>query len=177
MAGFATMDHTGNRVPGFVLHVHQDRRAHSVQIPHVMGDVLKMPAVFAGIQIDRDQRVGVQVVSGALCAIQVRRRVTHHKEDGAGFQVDGRVHPDTTTQGLVEAAVAGQLRLLGGNVAVHIATGRIVLGPDAFVAFFRDGVEGPDQVPGLDVKGFDESADTVFATVGSNQNLAVHHGG
>ena len=42
-----------------------------------------------------------------------------------------------------------------------------------FMAFFRDGVESPLQFAVFGVKGFDETADAVFTTVGTDQDLTV----
>src|SRR5262249_8692858 len=41
----------------------------------------------------------------------------------------------------------------------------------------RDGIEVPDELAGLGVIGADEAADTVLATVGADQDLAVDGGG
>ena len=58
---------------------------------------------------------------------------------------------------------------------MHIATRCIVFSPDALVAFFRNGVEGPDQVTGFGIKGLDETTDAVLTTIGSDQNFSVYH--
>ena len=39
------------------LHIDQDRRADRVEIPHVMGDILEVAGIFAGIEVERNQRV------------------------------------------------------------------------------------------------------------------------
>ena len=68
----------------------------------------------------------------------------------------------------------GQLCFFCVDVAQHIAVGGIVDSPNAFMAFFRDGVESPLQSAGFGVKGFHETADAVFATVGADQDATVN---
>ena len=41
------------------------------------------------------------------------------------------------------------------------------------MAFFRNGVECPLQLAVFGIKGFDETADAVFATVGTDQNTTI----
>ena len=67
----------------------------------------------------------------------------------------------------------GQLCFFCVDVAQHVASSSIVDSPNTFMAFFRDGVECPLQSAGFGVKGFDETADAVFATVGADQDAAI----
>ena len=56
-----------------VLDVNQDWWRDCIQIPDVMRDVLVVPLVLAGVEVDRDDGVGVQVVAGALEAAEHAR--------------------------------------------------------------------------------------------------------
>jgi hypothetical protein len=76
-------------------------------------------------------------------------------------------------QTLVEGTVLGESRLLRGDIAVHIAAGRILGIPDAFVALLGDRVERPQQLAVVRVEGLDEAADAVLAAVGTDDHLAV----
>ncbi len=58
---------------------------------------------------------------------------------------------------------------------MHVAAGRVVLRPDAD-GVLRDGVERPQQLAVLGVKGFHEAADAIFAAVCADQHLALHDG-
>ena len=142
-----------------------------------MGDVLGVPLVGAGVQIHRNHRIGVEVVARPFRAIQVGRGIADHEEDGACLQVDRRVHPHAAAQRLVERAVLRQLGLFGGDVALHVAAGGVVLGPDAFMAFFGDGVERPQQLARRRFESLDEAANAVLAAVRADQHLAVYHRG
>ena len=72
-------------------------------------------------------------------------------------------------------AVLRERRLLGGDVAVHVAPGGVLGRPDAD-RVLGDGVEGPEQLAGLGVVGLDEAADAVLAAIGADQDLAVDGG-
>ena len=58
---------------------------------------------------------------------------------------------------------------------MHVAPGRVLFGPDAD-RVFRDSIEGPKHLAVFGVEGFDEAADAIFATVGPEQDFAVHGG-
>ena len=139
-----------------------------------MSDVLVVPFVSTSVQVHRDDRVGVEVVTRTLSAVQIGRGIAHHEDHGVGFEVNCRCHPYATAKGFVEiAALLGQLCFFCVDVAQHIAVGGIVDSPNTFMAFFRNGVESPLQSAGLGVKGFHETTDTVFATVGADQDAAI----
>ena len=177
VTGLAAVDRDRDHLAGLVLGFGQDHRADRVQIPHVVGDVLEVGLVGAGVQIDRDDRVGVQVVAGTDVAVQVGRGVAHHEVHGPGLPVDRRRHPHAAAQGLVEAAA-----LSASRSAFSLAMSRCMLRPvascvrpHALVALLGDGVERPQQLAALGVEGLDEAADAVLAAVGADQHLAVHH--
>ncbi len=174
MTGLAAVNDDVDHLAVLVLGLRQYRRADGVQVPDVVGDVLEVPLVRALVEIDGDHRVGVQVVAGTDRAIQVRRRIADDEEYGARLLVDRRRHPHAAAQRLVELAVLfGKRLLFRGDVAVHVATGRVVDGPHAFVARLRDRVERPQQLAVGRVERLDEAANAVLAAVGADQHLAV----
>ena len=73
----------------------QDHRRHRVEVPDVVRDVLVMALVGALVEVDGDDRVGVQVVARALGAVQVGARIADNEEDRVRFLVDRRRHPHT----------------------------------------------------------------------------------
>ena len=102
--GLAAVDHDVDHLAVLVLRLGQDRRADGVQVPHVVGDVLEVPLVRAVVQVDRDDRVGVEVVAGADVTVQVGRGIADHEEDRARLLVHRRSHPHAAAQRLVERA-------------------------------------------------------------------------
>src|SRR5207245_9406869 len=60
----------------------------------------------------RNQRVGIQVVAGALRAVQVGRGIAGDEKHGLGLAVDRRGHPHAAAERLVEAAALARELLL-----------------------------------------------------------------
>src|SRR5262249_23656170 len=143
---------------------------------HVVGDVLEVADIPAGIEIERDQRVGVEVVAGAQRAVEIGRRIADDEIDAVGREIDRRILPDAAAERLVGIAGLGELVLLGLDIAVHVAAGGVLLRPHAD-RVFRNGVEIPELLAVLGVVGAHEAADAVFAAVGADQNFAVDDGG
>ena len=54
------------------IHVDQDRHLHRVVVVGVIGGELEVPAQFAGVGIERDDRVGVEIVARPLLVVPVR---------------------------------------------------------------------------------------------------------
>src|SRR5262249_3123859 len=98
-----------------------------------------------------------------------------HEIDAVGGEIDRRILPYAAAERLVGIADLGELLLLGFDVAMHVAAGRVVLRPHAD-GIFRRGVEGPEQLAVLGVIGLHEAADAVFAAVGADQDFALHGG-
>ena len=88
-------------------------------------------------------------------------------------EIDRRILPHAAAERLVGIADLGELLLLGLDVAMHVAAGRVVLRPYAD-RIFRGRVEGPEQLAVLGVIGLHEAADAVFAPVRADQDFALH---
>ena len=140
-----------------------------------MRNVLEVADVLAGVEIERDERVGIEVVAGADRAVEVGRGIADDEIDALRRQVDRRILPHAAAERLVGVAVLGERRLLGRDVAMHVAAGGVVGRPNAD-RVLGDGVEGPEQLAVLGVVGLDEAADAVFAAVGADQDFAVDGG-
>src|SRR5262249_13871362 len=68
-----------------------------------------------------------------------------------------------------------KLRLLGLDVAMHIATGG-VLGRPYADRVLGDSVEVPDELAGIGVIGAHEAANAVLTAIGADQDLSVNRG-
>src|SRR5258707_8865000 len=131
-----------------------------------MRDVLVMPLVFSSIKIDCYERIRIKIVSWTHRTIQVRRRIADHEIHRVFFPVDGWRHPDTAAERLVEVpALRRQLLLFVRYVALHVAADRIVFCPEAFLPRIADGVEGPQQLTGVVIPCFDQTANAVLPAV------------
>ena len=138
-AGLAAVDDARDHLAVLVAHVDEDRRARGVEVPDIVRDVLVVPLVLAGVEIDRDERIGIEIVAGANRAIQVRRRIADHEVHRMRLPVDGRRHPHAAAERAIEvAALRRKLLLLGRDVALHVAADRVVLGPHAFAGRSRE---------------------------------------
>src|ERR1700704_1957777 len=84
VTGLAGMDHTRDDLAVLALDVHQHRRAYGIKVPDVMGDILKMAYVFAGLEIDGHQRVRIKIVAGAIRSIEIRRWIADDKIEPVG---------------------------------------------------------------------------------------------
>ena len=116
--------------------VGQKRRVHVVHVPDVLVDGLEVPLVGAGLEIERDQRVGEEILTRTSRAVlrpaaapRVGEGVVRHAELGIDRAVDPGVAAASRSTH-VPPAVAGI-----GRDAVHV-------GDDP--ARLRDAVERPD---------------------------------
>ena len=169
------MDHAGDHLAILILHIDQDRRADRVQIPNVMSDVLVMADIFARIEINRHQRVRVEIVAGPDRAVEVWRRIAGDEEDALRLEVDSRILPHTATKRLIGIAQLLERRLLSRDVAMHVPA-RGILGRPHADGVLRRRVEVPHELARVGIIGAHETADTILATVGADQNLAVDSG-
>ena len=121
----------GGNSPPVADDVHQRGRGRVVVVPHVVVRQLKVPADFAGVGIERDDRRGIQILLRAMAAVVLRRRLADRQEDQPALGVDR-----------AEAPVRGRAR--GHPVVLRP-------GVVAGLARVRDRVEGPDQLAGSDI--------------------------
>jgi len=130
MPGLATMQHALDVVAAVILDHGQDWRRDGVEIPYIMGDILEVADIFAGIQIDRHQTIGVEVVARTQRSVEIGRRVADDEIDPVRFQIHGRVLPDTAAERGVRVALRSKGSFLRLDVTLHVAAGRILGGPD-----------------------------------------------
>ncbi len=100
MTGLTAVDDARNDLAVLVLNIDQDRRADRVKIPNVMGDVLIVAGILAGVEIERHERVGVEIVAGTNGAVQVGRRIADHEIDALRGEIDRRVLPHAAAERL-----------------------------------------------------------------------------
>ena len=76
-----------------IVDVEQHDGIRRVVVPDVVMHLLEVPAVFAGLRLDRDDRRGVQVVAGANGAVVVGARIAGREVDEPELGIDGRRLP------------------------------------------------------------------------------------
>ena len=175
MPGLAGMQHARNGIAVLVLDINQHGGADRVEIPDIVGDILEVADIFAGVEIERHQRVCVEIVARTDGAVEIGRRVADHEEDPVRRQIDGRVLPDAATQGFRGIAVLGIGRFFSGDIAMHVAAGGVLLCPDAR-AVVGDRRKTPYLRAGLGIERLDEAANAVFAAIRADQHLAFNDG-
>ena len=85
-----------------------EQRAHLAQIcvVHVVGNELPVPQELAGLGVERDDRVGIEVGARPKLAIEVRRGIADGQIDDAGFGVERQRRPQAA------AAMLERFRIL-----------------------------------------------------------------
>ena len=135
------------------LGVHQHRDLVGVPVVDVVRGVLEVPAHFAGVHVECDQRVGIEVVAGPGIAVPVRGRIPGRPVEEAEFGVIGAGQPGSPSSRLPTVAAPGVV---------------------ARFPFGGDGPPTPDPFAGLRVVGVEESADAGLAAADPHDDLAVH---
>ncbi len=79
-------------------------RRNRVEVPYVMGDILEVADVFAGVEVERDHRVGVEIVAGPDGAVEVGRGIADDEIDAVGCEIDARVLPHAAAERLIGIA-------------------------------------------------------------------------
>ena len=138
-----------DQLPGFPLPVavHQHRNLHRVPVVGVMRHKLVMPFQLAGIHVEGDCGIGVQVVAFPNIGVPVRRRVSNAPNQQIELRIKGTRHPGRS------AALFPGIRMGAGCWP-------------CFMTFFsraRDGIEPPPPLTGLNVVGVQEAAHPVLA--------------
>src|ERR1700688_430713 len=132
-----------------------------------------MADVLAGFQIDRYERVGIQIITWTHAAIDVGRGIADDEVDPLVRKVYRRVLPDRTAERFVRIAALGQCRLFRSDIAMQIEARRIMCRPHTN-RICRRRVERPDLSAVLRIKRLERAADTVFRTSHADQYLAIH---
>ena len=129
--------------------VDEDRRRRNVVIPQRMMRRLKVPAPFAGADVDRDDALAVEIRAGPKAAVHVAVR-----------RFDGQIRQPKLLVG----------RDRGPDTGVAAARPRGVVEPGfvAGLAGLRHGMESPEQLAGHDVETADV-ADDVVGLVGRRE--------
>jgi hypothetical protein len=75
----------------------REQRADLAQIGvvHVMRDELAMPQEFAGLGVECDERIRVEIGARPEFAIEVRRGIAHRQIDDAGLRIERERRPQT----------------------------------------------------------------------------------
>ena len=108
------------------LRVVDERRLRDVVVPLVVRDELPPPALPAGVEIDRDQRVRARVRARMEVVVEVRRPGAGAEVDGARAGVDRDRRPDDAAAD--DPGEPPPLLLLGRDRPVRIRPGRRQVG-------------------------------------------------
>ena len=133
-----------------------------------------MADILAGIEIQRDQRVGVEVVAGPVRSVEIGRWIADDEVNPVGHKIDRGILPHAAPELGIGIANLGERVLFGLDIAMHIAAGCILGRPNPD-GILRNGVEVPELLAGLGVIGAHEAADAVLAAIGTDQHLVLHH--
>ena len=136
--------------------VDQEDLGVAIVIPHVVRRELEVPLPLAGGGIDRDHRIGVEVVSLPLVAVPVRARISRRPKQSVRFRVIGAGVPSGSSAGLVRLAPPG-------------LDTRLTLG--------RDRVVPPHPTSGRDVICVEEASYPVFTPGHTDDRQVAHHEG
>src|SRR6202030_905001 len=95
--------------------------ADLVVIPSIVGRVLEVPDELAGIDVERDRRIGVEVVARSRLRIHLRYWIAGAPDGQPGRRIVGTGLPDAATAGLpsvvlVLPGLAARLARLGHHV-------------------------------------------------------------
>ena len=118
-----------------------------------MGSFLEIPFELAGIGIERDEGVGVEIGAHAIAAVEIRRGI-------AGAPVDQ-----------IEVRIVGA-GVPGGTAAQLPGIARPCFG--AGLAGRGNRVEAPDQLAGLGVEGVEIAAVGDFASGDAGDDFILH---
>ena len=100
--------------------VEQHDGIRRVVVPDVVMHLLEVPAVLAGLRVDRDDRDAEEVVAGAHGAVEIGARVARREVDEPELGIDGRRLPDG------RAAVLPRVVVLRPGVVAGLAGPGIV---------------------------------------------------
>src|SRR5262249_38822408 len=126
-----------------------------VIIERVVRRVLVVPLDLAGVGVERDRAVGIEVVAGTILGVPIRTRVADAPDDRVGRRIVGAGDP-------------GRTAAVGGRPVV------ILPGIAAGLALQRDRVGAPDLLHRREVGGGEPAANAVFGAGRAGNRHALH---
>src|SRR5689334_19816958 len=96
-----------------------------------MRDVLEMANVFTTVEIERDERISIQIIAGSDGTVEVGRRVADGEVNPMVGQVHRWVLPHPAAEPLIGIAILRKRCFLRCDIAMHIATGSVCCRPYA----------------------------------------------
>ena len=134
------------------LDVGEHRHLRGVVVQLVVRRELVVPLQLAGVGVERDDAVAVQVVAEPRAAVPVGRRIAGAEEHEVRLGVVGAGVPDAGAAGLPRLARPGLVARLAGT---------------------GNRVEAPDLLAGLRVERRDVAADRAVAAAGADDHLVL----
>src|ERR1700687_2420924 len=136
--------------------IHENGSFRGVIVKKIVGRELEIPFEFAGLGIQGEYAIGIEIIAGPRPAIEIRSWVAGSPVQRIEFGIVGAGHPG--------GAAAAQIGLPG-------PTGRAELAGAGY------GPETPHLLTGLRIEGRDEPANAVVAAGCADENFAVHDEG
>ena len=134
--------------------IDQDQAIGRVVIPHVVGRGLEMPAQFAAVGIERNDRIGIEIVTLARIAVEQGRRIAGRPIKQVALGVVAAGHPS--------GRAAALPRVTGPALDTGLACGWYRIAPPAL----GTGIEGV---------GRDEAARRELTAAVANDDLVLDH--
>ncbi len=135
------------------LDVGEHRHLRRVVVQLVVRRELVVPLQLAGVGVERDDAVAVEVVAKPRRAVPVRRRVAGAEEHEVRLGIVGARVPHADAAGLPRVARPGLVARLAGS---------------------GNRVEAPDFLAGLRIERRDVAADRAVAAAGADDHLVLH---
>ena len=151
-------------MPAAVPVVDQHRDLHRVVVVDIVRRELVMPFQLAGVGVERDDRIGVEVVAWPLRAVVVGAGVADAPIRQVELRIVGAGHPDRAAAVLPGVGIAEALRVGFGQRLPRLVAG---------LAGRRNRVEAPCLLAGRRVVGGDEAADAVLAAADADDHLVL----
>jgi len=123
--------------------IHQDRRLHGVPIMQVMRCELEMPAQFAGLQVDRQNAISVEIVAFTDVAVRIGKWIAGGPVQQSVLRIIGAGQPSGSATQIERGGIAPCFRTRlsrarnGPEAPRQFSRGHFVGGDKSANAFIR----------------------------------------
>ena len=173
VTGLAAMDDDVDHLAALVLRLGQDRRAHGVEVPHVVRDVLEVPLVRALVEVDGDQTSRCTGCRPGGSRRTGRATDCPRRRTGCGSSCRSRASSTRRRRAVGRRSCLWRRPPSPPRCRGACRDRSHPSAPTRPPALLGNRVEGPQQLAVVRVEGLDEAADAVLAAVGADDDLAV----